>query len=204
MEKIDNPSQEFWFSEWIEEALAQGFILEHVPEDRIDAFVLFEGLSYQYTEEAWLYQGTSREVRKDKIKKDTLLYPMSYTPDGVIIWNPNMKNILFNDLFEKGDAYFKAQFTDDKWVTVLDVKAPTGVNRSADLPFSFTRKFMWAKFNLYVNKVMICPPKPKDEGYLFKDTWVPERYLMTDKLTKERTINFRVTTLYQFKKKYKL
>lgn len=204
MEKLNNPTQEEFWMMWVAEAIEQGFILDYTPEDKIEAFKLFDGLSYQYTEDKWLYQGTSKEQLKVITKTDYLLYPMSYTPDGVIIWAPKVKNILFNDLFEKGDAYFKAQFIDDKWVTILDVKAPTGVNRSADLPFTFTRKFMWEKRKLYINKVMIAPPKKNDKGYLYSDVWTPGRYFMTDKLTKERTIHFKAITVEQFKTKYKL
>lgn len=204
MNKLDNPTQEEFWMLWVDEALALGFIEDYTPEDNIPAFKLFEGLSYLYDEESWVYQGTSRERKKIITKKEVLLHPMGYTPDGVIIWNPKVKDILFNELFEKGEAYFKAQLIDDKWVTILDVKAPAGVNRSADLPFTFTRKFMWQVLNLYINKVMIVPPKFTAKGYLYKDVWTPARYFMTDKLTKERTINYRAITAEQFKKKYKL
>ena len=204
MEKLFNPTQEDLWVLWVKEAIEQGFILDYTPEDEIPAFELFDGLSYQYTEEKWLYQGTSRERLKVITKTEKLLYPMKYTPDGVIIWDPKVKDILFNDLFEKGGAYFKAQLIDNKWVTILDVKAPTGVNRSADLPFTFTRKWMWQKLNLYVNKVMIIPPGTALKGYLYRDVWTPKRYFMTDKLTKERIIHFRAITVEQFKTKYKL
>ena len=197
MEKLNNPTQEQWFNFWIEEAIEEGFILEFVPEKDIPKFLLFDGLSYNYID-------TNGAGTKEIIKKDTLLFPLSYTPDGIIIWDPRVKDVLFNDLFEKGDAYFKAQFIDDKWVSILDVKAPTGVNRNADLPFSFTRKWMWQKLNLYVNKVMNIPPKAKDKGYLFKDVWTPKRYFLTDKMTTRRSINYRTTTVDLFKIKYKL
>lgn len=204
MEKLTNVTQEEWWNMWIIEAMAEGFILDYESENKIPPFNLFDGLSYEYTQNNWIYQETSRERIKTITKKEILLYPTRYTPDGLIIWNPIVKDILFNDLFEKGEAYFKAQFIDNKWVTILDVKAPTGVNRSADLPFSFTRKWLWQKYNLFVNKVMIVPPKPKDNGYLFKDTWTPARYFMTDKLTKERSIHFKAITVEQFKIKHKL
>lgn len=200
MEKLDNVTQEEWFSFWVKEAIEHKFILEYTAEKDITAFKLFDGLDYEYTVDKVLYPGTARAKIKTITKKDTLLYPMSYTPDGIIIWNPKVKNILFNDLFEKGSAYFKAQFIQEKWVTFLDVKAPKGVNRAADLPFSFTRKFMWEKLNIYVNKVMIVPPKPSDKGYIFKDTWTPARYFFTDKLTKERSLTYKAINIDKFKK----
>jgi len=201
---LDKPTQEELFLLWIAEAILAGFILDYTPEDEIDAFVLFEGLSYQWIDVKIIYQGTKRETEKLSPKTDKLLEPTRYTPDGVIIWNDLAKNVLFNDLFEKGDAYFKAQFVDEKWVTILDVKAPTGTNRMADLPFSFTRKMMWMEHKLYVNKVMICPPKPLAKNYLFSDTWTPGRYFLTDKMTKERSIPFKADTAEQFLKTHKL
>jgi hypothetical protein len=204
MEKLNNVTQEQWFDFWVQEAIKEGFIIDYVPEKDIPPFELFDGLSFDYTEDKILNPGTHKERKKRVFKKEILLYPMSYRPDGVIIWNPKVKDILFNDLFEKGDAYFKAQFTSDLWVTILDVKAPTGVNRAADLPFSFTRKFMWEKLKLYVNKVMIIPPGTGHKGYLFRDVWTPARYFMTDKLTKERSINFKAINVEQFKAKHNL
>jgi len=204
MERLTNPTQEYWFAQWVSEALALGFILHYTPENEISPFLLFDGLTYNYLESKVLYEGTRREEIKQITKRDKLLAPTKYTPDGVIIWNPKVKDILFNDLFEKGDAYFKAQFTDGKWVTVLDVKAPTGTNRSSDIPFSFTRKWLWQRYNLYVNKVMIIPPKPNDKKYLYKDIWTPARYLMTDKLTKLRTIHYKIKSAEDFITEFKL
>jgi len=204
MEKLNNPTQEDLWILWIKEAEAFGFIEAYAPENSIVPFELFKGLSYEYTEDKWIYEGTPRERKKIITKTHTLLRPTKYTPDGIIIWNPIVKDILFNDLFEKGDAYFKAQFITDKWVTIVDIKAPTGVNRAADLPFTFTRKWMWQKLHLYVNKVMIIPPGTGHKGYLYRDVWTPRRYFMTDKLTKERTIGFKAINIEQFKKIHKL
>jgi len=202
--EIENPTQEDIFLLWVAEAIALGYILEYVPEDEIEKFVLFEGLSYKWYEDKILYEGTSREKKKRVHKDEKLLYPTTYTPDGIIIWNPDMKNILFNDLFEKGDAYFKAQLADGKWVTILDVKAPTGTNRMADLPFSFTRKMMWMVHKLYVNKVMLIPPKPLDKNYLYKDVWTPGRWFLTDKMTKERSLAYKARNVEEFIKDFKI
>jgi len=198
MKELDNPTQEEFWMLWVTEALVLGLILDYVSEKDMDSFQLFDGLSYQWYEDTIIHEGTSREADKRTYYTDKLLRTTNYTPDGVIIWNPNVKNVLFNDLFEKGDCYFKAQFIDNKWVTVFDVKAPKGVNRDSDIPFSFTRKWMWQRYNIYVNKVMCIPPKPKDKGYLYKDTWTPYRYTWTDKLTKLRTIHYKVKSALNF------
>jgi len=198
MERLDNPTQEEFWLLWVAEALALGIILEYVPEEKMETFQLFDGLTYQWYEDKIIYEGTIRETEKRYYHNERLLGTTKYTPDGVIIWNPNVKNALFNDLFEKGDCYFKAQFIDDKWISVFDVKAPKGVNRASDVPFGFTRNWIWQRYHLYVNKVMCIPPKPKDKGYLYKDVWTPQRYMMTDALRKQRTLHYRVIGALDF------
>ncbi len=204
MKRLDNPTQEEFWLLWIAEALALGLILEYIPETDMESFQLFDGLSYQWYEDRVIYEGTSREDIKRYYHTDKLLGTTNYTPDGVIIWNSKVKNLLFNDLFEKGDCYFKAQFIDNRWITVFDVKAPKGVNRASDIPFSFTRKWIWQRYHIYVNKVMCIPPKPRDKGYLYKDVWTPQRYMMTDALRKARTLHYKVQGAMDFIKKNKL
>lgn len=198
MKPLDNPTQEELFDFWIQEALALGIVLEYLPEKDIPPFKIFEGLSYNYIEERVVYEGTSREEIREKVKTHKLLEPARYTPDGIIVWNPKVKDILFNDLFVMGDCYFKAQYNDGKWFSLLDVKAPKGVNRISDTPFMFTRKMMWQAHNLFVNKVMNIPPKAKDNGYLYKEVWTPMRYFMTDKLTKKRSIRYKAIDHLEF------
>jgi len=198
--KIDNPTQENLFRLWIDEAILCGFIKKFIPEDELTSYVLFSGLEYNYTEEKILYAGTKKERTKQTIKTDKLLHPTTYTPDGIIIWDESAKGILFDNIYVKGSAYFKAQFIDGDWMSVLDVKAPTGTNRMADLPFSFTRKMLWMAHGIFVNKVMIVPPRPLAKKYLFSDVWTPGRWFITDKMTKERTLAYKADTLIQFLK----
>ena len=119
------------------------------------------------------------------------------SPDGIIIWTTKAYRVLFADFNDSvrmvKTMYFTAKLINGKYMTVLDVKAPTGTNRSSDTPFQFTRKMMWDKHEIFVNKVMNIPPKKKSgkvpNGYLFNETWTPKRYLMTDGLTDKRKIN---------------
>jgi len=204
MQRLDNPTQEEFWELWVAEAIALGIILDFVEEKDMDSFQLFDGLSYQWYEDKIVYEGTIREEEKRFIHTDKLLSTTKYTPDGVIIWNPKVKDILFNDLFEKGDCYFKGQYSDGKWFSVIDVKAPKGVNRESDTPFTFTRRWIWQRFHIYVNKVMCIPPKPKDKGYLYKDVWTPQRYMMTNAMRKARTIHYKVIGALDYLSKNKL
>jgi hypothetical protein len=204
MEKIKNPTQEWWFTEnWIPEAKALKYIKKFVPEADIPPFPLFKGYYQEYQVKKILYEGTARETTRFSTKKNTILRPTTYTPDGIIEWYDIAKGVLFDDLENPfGTCYFKAQLIKGKWITILDVKAPTGTNRHSDTPFSFTRKWMWQRHKLYVNKVMLAPPKKKSgkipKGYLFQETWTPLRYTWTDALTKGRTMHHKVKTSSMF------
>ena len=93
MEKLDNPTQEQFWQLWVDEALALGCILHYTPEKDMDSFQLFDGLSYQWFEDTIIHEGTSREADKRTYYTDKLLRTTNYTPDGVIIWSPKVKNI---------------------------------------------------------------------------------------------------------------
>lgn len=207
MDKITNPTQEWWFEQWVKEAIKAGYIEKYTPEKDMPSFTLFEGLSKITTEQKVVYAGTSREKMKTLTHKHVLLAPITYTPDGGIVWTKKAKNILFTTIEDSIDTiknyYFIAKEFKGKYITILDVKSPTGTNRHSDTPFQFTRKWMWEKHKIYVNKVMLVPPKKKSgnipKGYLFNETWTPKRYLWSDKLTKTRTINSYIPiTIEQF------
>lgn len=212
MEKIENPTQEWWFTEnWIPEAIAAGFIIKFVPEEEIPSFPLFDGFSQHWKEEKTIYKGTARETIKVLTHERMVLRPTIYTPDGIIHWAEKAYKVLFDDVHNAhSTCYFKAQRLRGKWVTILDVKAPTGTNRHSDTPFSFTRKWMWQRHKLYVTKVMLAPP-PKGKkksisipkGYLFNETWTPRRYFMTEKMTKKRTLHYTSDGIWGFLHKLK-
>jgi hypothetical protein len=197
MDKVKNPTQEWWFSQWIVEAIKYGYVEKFIPEDKMPKWELFSGYSRTWEEEKIVFKGSKREEKRILTHELMLLRPSSYGSDGAIIWTDKAFNVLFADLEgpigHLQECYFKAQKKANKYITIVDVKAPTGTNRNSDTPFQFTRKWLWQKHHIYVNKVMNIPPKKKSgkvpKGYLFNETWTPARYLVTDGLTKNRDIN---------------
>jgi len=193
MKKLSNPSQEFWFTEhWVKEAKDAGFIKKFIYEADMPSFTLFEGLSKFTKETKTVYKGTKREETRELTHEFCMLKPTTYTPDGAIVWTDKAYHVLFAGIDDPihliKDCYFTAKKVKGQWVTILDVKAPTGTNRHSDTPFSFTRKWMWQQHEIFVNKVMLAPTSKSKRGYLFADTWTPGRYLWTDKLTSQRKL----------------
>ena len=204
MKKLDNPSQEELFELWVDELIKEGYILSY-DSDPIP-FTLFD------------------EHKKEGVK---LLSSTQYKPDGRIIWADKAKDIFFTT--EKTpkkykNIYFLAErYTETTpgimkkrnsfYSSYLDVKSPPGSGKknSSDASFIPKRTWMWDKFKIHVNKVYNYPNafvKNKDKSikrlkaprpYLWAQTFTPTRYLWTDKLTKERTINkWTVRTLEEF------
>lgn len=207
MKKFKDPTQEELFMLWVEEAIKHGYIKKFIPEKDCPKFPLFEGYSRSWTETKIIYKGTQREQEKILTHEHILLRPAAYGPDGIIVWTEKAYHVLFADITDSirwvKEMYFTALLVKGEYMTVLDVKAPTGTNRHSDTPFQFTRKMMWDKHKIFVNKVMLVPPKSKSgkppKGYLYNEVWTPHRYLWSDGLTKLRSINsYTPITVEQF------
>lgn len=119
---------------------------------------------------AWTYD------TKGKVGK-TLLKPHVYSPDFIIDINQAFIDKLGLKLIKK---YF---YVDDianlPAKVYIDVKG-TFNNHSGDRILSLNRKWVYRVHKVYINKVV-----PKD---LFKDTFVPERELVSPKRGKPRTM----------------
>ena len=184
MQRLENPTQEQWFDIWAEEAIEAGFIDEVVREPDVPTFVLFEGYKRPY-----------------KKKQNIIMRPVVYTPDRIIKWNIKAQGILFipleaaNQELEK--CYFNPQKhpTENYYYSLLDIKGPSGNQKAYGSDFRFTQKWLWANTKQYVQKVMLAPSRvlKNPKGYLWHDTWTPERFLYTDKLhtTKNKPIPYK-------------
>lgn len=196
MKKLTNPTQEQWFDIWAEEVEAAGYIDEVVREPDVPTFELFEGYSKPFGK-----------------KKNVIMRPVVYTPDRIIKWNDKAIDIFIAPFYwpaiDMETCYFNPQLEGKNMFhfSILDIKGPTGSQKAYGSDFKFTQKWLWAKTQQYVQKVMLSPVKPlkKDVQYLWAATFTPQRYLWTDKLTKLRTIpnkkgvpNWEVRTLKEF------
>ena len=172
MKKLDNPTQEDWFDLWAEEAQSVGLIDEIVYE--CPTFCLFPGFS-----------------KPEGKKKNVVMSPIHYTPDRIIKWNPSALKVLFTPFPDPGSEWDKFYFhpqkhpDEDYYWSMLDIKGPAGNQRAFNSDFRFTQKWLYANTGYYVQKVMLAPAKllKNLKGYLWHDTWTPERFLYTDKLS---------------------
>lgn len=177
MNKLDNPTQEQWFDIWAEEAILAGLIDEVVREPDVPTFILFKGYNRPYGK-----------------KKNVIMNPIKYTPDRIIKFNNKARNILFTPFegpnSELDKAYFNPQKhpTENYYYSILDIKGPAGNQKAYNTDFRFTQKWLFANTGQYVQKVMLAPAKllKNPKGYLWHDTWTPERFLYTDKLATNR------------------
>lgn len=210
MEILDNPSQEEFFDLWCEELIKEGYIKKVLKQEEIPfSIVLFDGLKQ-----------TAR-IRMTN-RTQTLLEPVTYKPDRVILWEDKSRGIFFTPLEEYRECYFVGQYIpmyDGCWMSPAEVKAPPGYGggNSSDVSFAVKQKWVYAKAKIFVNKVFNYPnalvkmtKKGKLTGkrkykrpdpYLWMMTFTPTRYFYTDRKFDTRIISkWPARTLQEFLK----
>jgi hypothetical protein len=162
---------------YFEELIEAGYVesLERAP-----TYNLSERLEKKYTQVVKMKTKT-KEVEKNQV----LLESHVYTPEFVVNWT-HAGTVLFVDRMNnmtKIDAPFIGSYT-----TLIEVKPGFDQNNMTRL-FKINQKWMWEKYQLYVN--LIQPHK------LFEETFTPKAYLTT--LTgKQRVIHWKVKSLEEY------
>lgn len=138
---------------------------------------------------------TTKDVldKKDNLKqrKKTLLNSHIYTCDYAVKWNPEYKGVIFNDASHlEVTPFFVANITDKgEYISYLEVKPEFDFNNMTRL-FVINQKWVYEKYKIYVQLF-----KPLD---FYRKFFVPDRYLLTDKKTRKRKINFFYLTFDQW------
>ena len=179
-------TEELWASYWLKEIQDAGYIDSfHLhPEP----YILAQTYSYPYD-----------KYLKTRVKEleSNLLSPHIYTPDFLVNWNKNARGIFWNAIHDRVQLkdVFVAKETEDgnnNYYSIIEVKA--GFSKfHAGREFSINAKWMLQRFGVYVNKVIIGNKKG-----LFKDTFTPEKYLLTDKSKQNRKLHFKPRTIEEF------
>lgn len=196
--KLNNPSQEEWFDMWCAELIKTGYIDKVLTQD-IKGWEIYPGEHMLYPETKIVGEGSIRERISTKTKKYILHRPVRYTPDRIIFWREEAKDVFFTDIPDivKGNIkYFLGQeMPNGNYISVVDVKSPFGGKNSSDVSFSIKKKWVWVKEKVYVNQAVMYPIKPlkNTAKYLWPTTFTPKRFLYTDKLqvTKSKPIPYR-------------
>ena len=116
--------------------------------------------------------------------KKKLMQDQIYTPDFKIYVEED--NRFFKDIDKLEDLPVTKPLLYRNGVCYVEVK-PTFDSQNMTRLFSINQKTMWSVHNVYINLAKM----PK----FFGKTFVPERYLITDKNKKNRRINFEYKLL---------
>ena len=183
-QKTKSLSDEEMYFEWLLDELKDlGYIESYFfePEE-----VTVTGNNFMFIEVDPLTRKT-KILKKDKF----LLASTSYTPDYVIKWSPKAKNLFYLDLVEPSQykqLVKRVPFFGHNEVSIVEIKANFD-NHNMTRAFQLKRVALGEKF-IYVNLVKI-------PGF-FKDYFITQRYLFTNKTSKKRKINFDYISLKEY------
>ena len=173
-------NEELHFSWYLDELKSKGYIIEWSKVEK--SFELTKGLYLNYK--------IPMKKVDDKIKQQTILSPSVYTPDFYIIWSVKAFGIFTTDIDMDSDNKLDTPFISRGKYSTVEVKGTFDNNNMTRLAVN-NIKFVYDKFGVYVNLIKVPT--------IFDKTFTPDRYIMTDKSFKPRTINYKnVRTLRGF------
>lgn len=190
--------EEYYFSEYLRELKAAGYIKEIFYHPA--PFVLFTSVDYL------LKKPIKRRSKTFYVIEDRLLLRQhSYKCDFLIVWNTHSENLFYSRLdgFITGLCPFMAQQTDSGIVSYVDVKGGFSQSRlSADAQFPLNQKWVYQRYGVFIQKVVLISRIKKRSSVqykgLFPETFVPSRYLLTDQEKRNRIINFNYRLLKDY------
>lgn len=200
---------EMWFRWYLEELLEYGYIESFTREG--ETFTILPGQKHERVKH-YASKANSKE-------EFVLLSEMNYTYDFRIIWSEKAKYLFYeiyypNEPFVFGRPYFVAHELkiNDKLKTVsyVDVKphrsaAEQGGKVSTFYTFPYVQKIAFYLYKLYFNKIIpVHAGKKGHSTCLFSQTFVPNRYLFTDKSGALRTIPYSKRSIKTFVKNREL
>lgn len=184
-------SEEIYMSWWLEDAVKHGLVksFEYEPP----AFVLSEALHV-------LTKRVKKLKKGDKIEIDakSILQVQTYTCDFRIIWTDAGALVFtkrIDRIIEDNTPYFYATEEEGELVSYIDVKPGySNVAQASSVRFPVKQAWLWQAHRKFVQKVIVVQSVKtkltRRYSGLFVETYVPLRYLLTDKSEQKRTINF--------------
>ncbi len=191
----DSP-EELYVSWYLNELVEGGYVIKYNYQPK--PWVLSERRIYRY--------GKNLKTKK-KFIETTLLREHIYTPDFEVLWYEKCYGMLLKnvDLFGKYVAQDRQivnkknpfwvndinflEITPSKLYSTWEIKPLFDRNNMTRL-FTINQKWVYDKYGVYVQKII--PQK------LFKDTFTPQRYLLTDSGKQKRKLNFAPKTLEEY------
>lgn len=180
MDNFDS-KEELYFSWYLEVLRNWNFIRSW---DKIET-------PYQLTEDLTIEYLKPMKRVKDKILSQKLLSGRVYTPDFKIRWTEQAIGVFTQDL-KNGVLYknkFTAPFISQGGISIVEVKGVFDNNNMTRLATN-NIKDVYEKYGDYITIAKI--------PMLFKQTFTPERYMLTDVSLKQRKINYATRTIKDF------
>lgn len=193
--------EEVYFSWWINEMVEAGMITKVIYQPK--PFLLSETASFDFI-----------EVMKTKTKQRTInvLQDHYYTADWLIVWasKTHLKiHASFDDKINESIKRFDfiSQYNNKKdyYFSVIDIKGTfAGQHNSTAITFPINQKWVYNKYNIYIQKVITKPQISIKKGTitpknaLFLKTFVPGRFLVTDGMTKARKIRYNFMNIDEY------
>lgn len=182
--------EELYFSWYLEELQKAGYI-DNWGEAK--TYQLGEKVIIRYEEQL---------KTKTKEKEQTILNGCEYTPDFQIHWNIKAENIFKHYPLQFGDGIgtFTELIARKKIETpfiimglpcLVEIKPNFDQNNMTRLN-TINRKWMYQKYGIFVNLVKVPD--------IFKDTFTPKKFLLTDSGKQNRIIHFNTRTLEEYVK----
>lgn len=176
-EKLHNyaSDEEWYFSWYLQELIDAGFIDKTIYQP--EAY----NLSGKHT---YHVESNGRKKAKDF----HLMKKHIYTADWKIHWDKKALGVFIPMPHEK---FKDTGFFANGLYSVIDIKGMfAGRNNTSAATFPLNQKWVYQMFGDFVQKVI--PIK------LFESTFVPQRYLLTDRKTQKRKIKFIPKTLEEY------
>lgn len=177
--------EELYLNWYLEELKQAEFIREYTLDP--SSYTLSEKVSVEVVVEKQL-----KTKLKQETKSKTLLNQHVYTPDAEVIWTSKALGVFIGTT--ENYLLKKRPFYHDLYKSVIEVK-PTWNMQNMKRLFSLNQKWMLKEHGIYVQ--MVIPE------LLFRDTFTPQRFLLTDKGTRERAIRWEVRTLNDYYGQFK-
>lgn len=170
--------QELQFSWWLDDLVKREVVVKYYYEP--STFTLSTAKKCPYIK---------KMVTKTKIESLSLLDAHVYTPDFLVEWNSKYDGVFYREImvqkYSTKPPFFAVRSKkNNKLYTFFEVKADFDYNNMTRA-FKINQKWLYDKHDVYVD-LAILPEK------LFKKTFVPQRYLFTDKTKAPRTIKFAI------------
>ena len=187
--------EEKYFYWYLDELIKRNIVVAFKYQPKL--FILADPVSVSYQKQL---------KTKAKTVNTGFLQDHTYQADFLLYWNPEYHGKIFVGHEDSLDCSIKkypfiANFSNQKkcYYSVVDVKGTYNQN-DAWRRFSIEQKWVFQKYGIYVQKIITHPQVTKEGKMipataLFPNTFVPKRFLLTDKSEAKRKINYDTTSI---------